>query len=123
MCAALGIALPAHAGPDSWNVLPAWLGEKTAQPLREATVCVSQSASVFSIRQGPWKLVVNDRKGALRNDNVDAPQLFNLAAELSEQKNLASAEPEKVKELDALLARYRAQGFSRPGWQPGGKNR
>jgi arylsulfatase A len=127
ICAALDIALPAHAGPDSWNVLPAWLGEKDARPLREATVCVGANSLVFSIRQGPWKLLVTadgtyvgDKAGAEPKDDkrtLAKPELFNLAADLSEQRNLAEEQPQKFKELAALLAKYRAQGHSRPGWQ------
>jgi arylsulfatase A-like enzyme len=117
ICAAVGIALPTHAGPDSWNMLPAWLGERAEKPLREATVCVSQEAEVFSIRQGPWKLLLNSKPGARGDADLVPSELFNLAADLSEQHDLAAAEPDKVKELTALLAKYRAQGHSRPGWQ------
>src|SRR6185436_5678017 len=44
ICAALDLPLPADAGPDSFNVLPAWLGTVTAEPLREATVCVGNNS-------------------------------------------------------------------------------
>lgn len=123
--AALEIALPKNAGPDSWNVLPAWLGEPAGQPLREATVCVGSNSWVYSIRQGPWKLLATgdgqyreprpgtkDLKGTL-----PAPQLFDLASDPSEARNLARTDTGKLKELTALLAKYRAQGHSRPGWQ------
>lgn len=118
ICAALGVALPAHAGPDSWNVLPAWLGEKTAKSLREATVCVSQEARVFSIRQGPWKLLMNADDKSRAPGGLPGPELFNLSDDLAEKNNLAQAQPDKVKELTALLTRYRSQGHSRPDWQP-----
>ncbi len=118
ICAALALPLPAHAGSDSWNVLPAWLGQKTERPLREATVCVSQDAAVFSIRQGPWKLLVNGPQGGGTAASLAAPELYNLATDVSEKTNLAATEPDKVKELAALLAKYREQGSSRPGWRP-----
>lgn len=127
MCAALGIPLPSHAGPDSWNVLPAWLEENTARPLREATVCVGSNSRVFSLRQGPWKLLVTadgsyrgeellaDPKGFKRS--LAGPELYDLVADPYEQHNLAESRPEKLQQLAALLARYRTQGYSRPGWE------
>lgn len=116
ICAAVGIPLPGHAGPDSWNVLPAWLGETMKQPLREATVCVSQQASVFSIRQGPWKLLVGGQSAGTKKGALAEPELYHLADDLAESRNLAAEQPQKVRELAALLTRYRTQGFSRPGW-------
>lgn len=127
LMAALELKLPADAGPDSWNVLPAWLAESSGTPLKEATVCVGKNSWVLSIRQGPWKLMVNadhkyvgdesrpdakDTRGTL-----DRPQLYNLAADPGEQHNLAATQPKKVEELSVLLEKYRAQGHSRPGWQ------
>ncbi len=126
ICAALGMPLPADAGPDSFNVLPAWLGEKSAGPLREATVCGGKNSMVLSIRHGPWKLIVNadgqypDKPPADAKDTRDPisePQLYNLATDPAEQRNLVATQPEKFKELKALLARYHKQGYSRPGWQ------
>jgi arylsulfatase A len=115
ICAALNISLPAHAGPDSCNVLPAWLGQQTDKPLREATVCVGRNSLVFSIRQGPWKLLVKDKKGAheKEKDRLGDVELYNLAADPREQRDLAPSEQNKVKELMALLAKYREQGYSR----------
>jgi len=118
ICAALGMELSAHTGPDSWNVLPAWLGQQTEKPLREATVCVSRDATVFSIRQGPWKLLLNAEENSRSKDALPSPELYNLAADLAEKHNHAASQPDKLKELTALLARYRAQGYSRPGWRP-----
>ena len=86
ICAALDIPLPGNAGPDSWNVLPAWLGGPTGRPLREATVCVGSNSRVYSIRRGPWKLLATD-DGQYRDPRVgtkdvkltlSAPQLFDL---------------------------------------------
>jgi arylsulfatase A len=123
--ALLGVDLPANAGPDSFNVLPAWLGESSEKPLREATVCVGTNSLILSIRQGPWKLIVSaDGKYQEPRPNtkdikrtLPGPQLFNLAVDPSEQNNLAATEPTRLKELTALLSRYREQGHSRPGWE------
>jgi arylsulfatase A-like enzyme len=127
LSAALGIELPADAGPDSFNVLPAWLGQPTSAPLREATVCVGANSLIYSIRQGPWKLLISAdgtyrrdgtaAKGKEERRTLEEPSLFNIADDPGEQNNLYTATPEKVRELTALLARYREQGFSRPGWK------
>jgi arylsulfatase A-like enzyme len=117
LCAALDMELPAEAGPDSHNVLPAWLGEPSSQPLREATVCVSQSAAAFSIRRGPWKLLLNLNEDANPTYRLAAPELYHLVEDPAETQNRAAEHPEIVQELTALLQRYRDQGFSRPGFQ------
>jgi arylsulfatase A-like enzyme len=126
LCAALDIELPSNAGADSWNVLPAWLGQPVAQPLREATICVGKNSKVMSIRHGSWKLLVNadgqysDTPSADAKDTREplaGPQLFDLATDPYEQRNLAAANAEKLQELVALLSKIRVQGYSRPGWQ------
>lgn len=127
LAAAVGVQLPADAGPDSFNVLPAWLGESSAQPLREGTVCVGANSLIFAIRQGPWKLLIA-ASGEYRGTDaapqgkdirraLNEPGLFNLSADPAEQNNLYAAQPDKAKELNALLTRYRDQGFSRPGFR------
>jgi arylsulfatase A len=113
--AALKIELPPTAGPDSFNVLPAWLGERKEEPLREATVCVSQNAAVFTIRQGPWKLHVQRRNLAAEKPGM-GDELYNLADDPAETSDVADKHGDKVRDLRAILARYRQQGGSRPGW-------
>jgi arylsulfatase A len=102
--------------------------EQRSTPLREATVCVGSNSLVFSVRQGPWKLLVTangkylgdklltEPKGVKRS--LAEPELFNLAADPYEQHNLATDQPDKFQELATLLAKYREQGYSRPGWHP-----
>lgn len=52
------------------------------------------------IRYGDWKLIEYFETGAL--------ELYNLAEDLSEKKNLAETQPEKREELHALLRQWRA---------------
>ena len=119
LCAALEIKMPYNAGPDSWNVLPAWLGQISNAPLREATVCVSQFVATISIRQGPWKLLVKGKQGSSSESKygIDGPELYNLTDDPIEQTDLVERHPNKVDELTKLLERYRLQGHSRPGWR------
>ena len=51
-----GQTLPAQTGPDSFNVLPALLGEKPAKPLRKHLV-VQSGSNALAVRQGPWKFI------------------------------------------------------------------
>ncbi len=52
-----------------------------------------------AIRSGDWKLVENYESGAV--------ELYNLRLDLSEEDNVARANPGKVRELQAKLARWR----------------
>jgi len=128
LAAVLGVKLPAEAGVDSVNILPALLGEKRAAPLREATVHHSGQGK-FAIRKGDWVLIFaptgddNRRQGEpawFAKDRGYAPhaepgELFHLAADPAQKDNRYAAEPEKVRELTALMERYVTQGRSTPG--------
>ena len=113
-CAALiGRPLPAEAGPDSFNLLPILLGEKRNKPVRDHLI---EHSGRMGVRQGTWKLVTPPRarnvaKGGQTNA---APELYNLADDIGETNNLAQQNPEKAKELMALLERLRSEGRSRP---------
>ena len=54
-----GQKLAADAGPDSFNVLPALLGEKLDKPCREHLV---EHGNVLALRKGPWKLIPPARR-------------------------------------------------------------
>ncbi len=115
-----GEKVPADACRDSFNVLPALLGEKTGPPLRPHFVAHNGGTQgPFAVRAGQWKLITAGRGGygqAAKSDakNPSVPQLFNLADDLAETKNLATERPEKAKELADLLSKLREQGRSRP---------
>ncbi|MCL5280797.1 MAG: arylsulfatase [Planctomycetes bacterium] len=120
-CAAIvGDSLPAGAGQDSYNILPALLNPGLENPIREATVHHSGNG-VFAIRQGPWKLIEGLGSGGFTAPAQVKPkpggpqgQLYNLQDDPGEQKNLWLQEPEIVERLAALLERYKQQGYSRP---------
>ena len=95
---------------DSENVLPALLGESKAG----RSVLVEQGGSL-SLRHGTWKYIAPGKGPRINtNTNIElgndpAPQLYDLAADPGEQKNLATAHPDKVKELAARLESLRAR--------------
>jgi arylsulfatase A len=118
--AIVGAELPDNAGEDSYNILPALLGKKRAEPIREAVVHHS-SRGMFAIRQGKWKLVLGLGSGGFSVPMSIKPkhgepegQLYNLEEDLAESRNLWSEKPEIVERLTNLLEKYKQPGYSRP---------
>jgi arylsulfatase A-like enzyme len=118
--AIVGAELPDNAGEDSYNLLPAMLGEELSSPIREAVVHHS-SRGIFSIRQGQWKLILGRGSGGFSEPRHIDPkpgepegQLYEVASDSKETKNLWLDRPDVVKRLTELLERYMRQGHSRP---------
>ena len=128
LAAMLDVKLPADAGVDSVNILPALLGEKRKNPLREATVHHSGRGK-FAIRRGDWVLIFaptgedNRKQGEpawFQEDrgyepHTEAGELFNLATDPTQKLNLYASEPARVDELTTLMSRYVDEGRSTPG--------
>ncbi len=122
IAAAVGVDLPAGAAPDSYNLLPVLEGEAYASPLREATVH-NTFKNVYAIRQGPWLLLdaesgehskapaAYNRARGYKPFNTPA-LLFNLDDDLQQATNHYAEQPERVEQMRALLARYKAEGRS-----------
>ena len=115
LAALAGQTWPATDGPDSQNILPALLGDS-----RTGRDHVIQHARVLALRQGDWKYI-QPSPGPARaaNTNVElgnnaTGQLFNLADDPGEQNNLASKNPEKLKQLTDALEKIRQPGGNRP---------
>ncbi len=106
---------------DSQNILPALLGDSAKG--RESHVA---SASVLSLRAGNWKYI-SPGQGPKRNANTNtemgndpAGQLYDLAADPGETKNLVTEQPQRAAELAAQLEKIRQTGRL-PADQPGAK--
>jgi arylsulfatase A-like enzyme len=115
-----GIPLPENAGEDSFSLAPVLLGAKPRGAPREAVVHHSVDG-IFSIRKGDWKLALGLGSGGFSEPRKVAPgpggpagQLYNIAADPGETKNLYQQHPEVVSGLAALLEQYRKRGRSRP---------
>lgn len=127
-CAALvGAKLPADAGEDSYNILPALLGEKLDRPIREATVHCSM-IGYLAIRQGPWVLIdhssgedyakrepqwFRDLRG-YKKERHEPKVLYNLQQDPQEAHNLYADHPDIVQHLQQLLDQYQRDGRSTP---------
>ena len=117
----LGVTLPDDAGEDSVGFLPHLLRVSTAHS-REATVHHSIDGS-FAIRQGNWKLELCPDSGGWsephpgKTDVSKLPpvQLYDLALDGGERKNVQADHPEVVDRLTRLLQDYVDRGRSTPG--------
>lgn len=116
--AIVGHTLPADAGEDSVNMLPALLDQAGDKPLREAIVHHSVNG-LFAIRQGKWKLVQGLGSGGFTapatvepKENGPRGQLFDLESDPKEATNQWSKQPQVVERLTALLEQYRISGRS-----------
>ncbi len=121
VAAALDQPLGETAAPDSVSFLPTLTGE--AQDPRPATVHHSINGS-FAIRKGPWKLCLCPGSGgwsepkpkqAWNDKKLPRVQLFNLADDPGETKNLESEHPDKVDELIGELVALIERGRTSTG--------
>ncbi len=125
--AIVGADLPNDAAEDSYNMLPVWLGMQGNDPVRP--YLLEQTISLaLSIRQGRWKLLDHQGSGgnnyernatlrpyALPELAPKAPgQLYDLAADPGETRNLYFEQPEIVAQLKKMLEESKSSGRSRP---------
>ncbi len=109
----LGMKLPDNAGEDSVSLLSLLKGKN--QPVRDNAVSCSISG-VPSIRSGSWKLILASGSGGwTKGDSGQPVQLYNLADDIGETKNLAAEQPERVVQMKALREKLIADGRSTPG--------
>lgn len=100
----------ARTMPDTQNVLPALLGES-----KTGRASVVEHAQGLSLREDNWKYVapgrVREHLGPWVDFTVPAPGLlFDLSTDIGETKDVAAANPDKVKELAAHLDQIRQAG-------------
>jgi arylsulfatase A-like enzyme len=118
--AAAGIPLGSQSNVDGVNLLPFITGKDQALP-HEALYW--RLGGMMAIRKGDWKLV-KTQEGPIPRDpsvlsDLSAAELYNLAADIGESKNLAAANPAKVKELADQWQRWNRE-LAKPLW-PGGQ--
>ena len=91
---ATAVALAGAKVPDGHtlegtNILPYLAGEQAGAP-HERLFWRSGGGVKFAVREGDWKLVGGENGGV---------QLFNLAADVGESKDLAAEQPEVLARL------------------------
>jgi len=99
-----GAEIPDHAGEDSVSLIPELLGASETG-VREATIHQS-AAGDPALRQGRWKLIF--KKGGNR-------ELHDLNSDLSETKDVLTANSEVAAKMTVLMQDYINKGRSTPG--------
>ena len=104
--------LPADAGEDSFSMLPLLRG--VDKPIREHAVSCA-SSGVPALRDGQWKYIAGPGSGGWGKggDQSQPVQLYDLASDIDESKNLAEAEPVRLSAMQALLEQIIRRGRSR----------
>lgn len=104
--AAAGAARPTDRRLDGTNLLP-YLSGNDKSPPHEALFW--RSADDWAVRMGRWKL--------LRQGKGEEPLLFDLAADIGEQHDLAKKEPGQTARLRARYEAW-AKQLVPPRWRP-----
>lgn len=93
---------------DGVNLWPALTGRK--QLAERAIHITGPRARGWALRNGPWKLIVSAHQ-----DSADQAELFNIAEDSNETKNLAESNPDRVTQLLKKLDEQRDRDQSPRG--------
>jgi arylsulfatase A-like enzyme len=109
-----GTKLPKSAGEDSFSLMSLFKGG--TGPIREHAVSASIGGTP-SVRMGQWKYIPARGSGGWGKggDQSQPIQLYDLADDLGESRNLAAKNPKQVERMKALLEKLIVQGRSTPG--------
>ena len=112
-----GTKFESDRAQDTQNMLSALLGDSP----QGRTHIIEHAGGGIALRSGDWKFIPK-RPGLKRTQftntetgNDPEVQLYNLASDPGELKNLATQQPEKVKDLAAMLAVERGKGMPGSG--------
>lgn len=104
----LGLAPKPGQIIDGTSILPAW--KQTGPVARDAIFChfphigaKNAHGPATAVREGDWKLIRFFRDAP---DGADRFELYNLAADLGETRNLAAAMPERVQAMNARISAH-----------------
>lgn len=95
--AAAGIPVPADKPLDGVDLIPYLQGPAKGAPHDRLFWRAGGEGGQHAVRLGDWKLV---------KVRGEAPQLFNLAEDLGETKDLAQSHPEKLQELQNAFSAW-----------------
>ena len=119
--AAAGVTVQPSWKLDGVNLLPFLTGKSDGRP---HDVLYWRLGNHMAIRSGDWKLV-RSSEGPLVTGEFDSlaslagAELYNLATDIGETKNLAASRPERARELAEAWLRWNS-GLAKPLWGPGG---
>ncbi|MFK8111713.1 MAG: arylsulfatase [Rubripirellula sp.] len=119
----LEFELPDNAAEDSHDLMPLLMGQDDNV---RTTHIHNTRTDHYAIRAGKWLLIDGkngyvsgrnakwEKKHGYANDDAEPVELYNLAEDLGQRKNLASQHTKKVSEMQQLLKTIRSQGYSAP---------
>ncbi len=107
----LNAKLPANSAEDSFSFMPLLKG--VDKPVRENSVSCAASG-IPGLRQGDWKLILAPDPKQNKDSKLDV-QLYNLAEDIGETKNLAGEQPERVAQMKLLMEKLITDGRSSNG--------
>lgn len=119
LAALAGASLPDDLAIDSRNYLSAWLGQTD----RGREYLFKEAVSGFAVRQGPLKYIAPMRnpqqarfvaEKGIESGASNAPQLYDLAADIGETRNIAPLRPQQVAQMQAMLRQIEAQKRADP---------
>lgn len=106
-----------NGAEDSYNLWEAYTS-KVELPIRKAVVHHSFSGK-FSVRNNQWKYTPSLGSGGFSKPRNSTPKeneapgtLYDMVNDPEEKNNLYKEHPEVVTELNDLLEKYKAQGYS-----------
>ncbi len=99
---ALNVSKPADHIVDGTSILSVLEGKETLERDTYFT-WFPHLIPAASVRKGDWKLI---QRWESHPVYPETRELYNLREDIGETKNLASAHPEKVAELEALIAKF-----------------
>jgi arylsulfatase A len=122
----LEVPLKPGQAEDSFDVREALFAKSPAKPVRDHVI-LQDARGVYAVRSGDWKLIERENPPPIkpRNKNAAAKldkarkkspardELYDLAGDPAEGKNVAAANPEVVARLRKLLAEARDRGYTR----------
>jgi arylsulfatase A-like enzyme len=121
--AAAGVPAKAEWKLEGVDLLPFLSGENKTAP---HDALFWRFGEQMAIRQGDWKLVRYDTNadtnaGKGKKAPVSSVKLYDLSADIHEDKDLAAEKPEKVKELQARWDEWNKANV-KPLWGSGGQD-
>ena len=114
--AAAGVETKPEWQMDGVDLVPHLIGTNASPP---HSALYWRFGQQMAIRSGDWKLVkgrIGNGVAAANAGNLPV-QLFNLSADASEQNDLSTKDPAKVKELEAHWKKWDAE-LKPPAWGP-----
>jgi arylsulfatase A len=117
MAALVGQKLSRNACPDSFNLLPALLGKPNAMG-RDHLIQQPNRGPTLALRMGDWKVLSYANAKPIKSLTYEKGpgryELYNLADDPAETKNLAKTHPERLQLMLKKLDAIKNAGRSRP---------